>query len=279
VATFAFVLALFETVTWVGGSGFLAAYVAGVTMANQEFLHKRSLIRFHDAIAWLMQICMFVVLGLLVFPSQLVPVAWRSLAVAALLMLVARPLAALITLLPFRTPAREIGFVSWVGLRGAAPIILATFPVVAGVPNADTIFNVVFFVVLTSVLVQGTTIPLVARRLGVDADTISEPAPVSFDAVITGDTGHNLHEIRIAEGAPAVGARVVELALPGQVLLVLLRRGDTTLMPQGSTVLHAGDEVLLFAERDAIASVRNVFERQDQSEPPPPSTDEEERAV
>jgi cell volume regulation protein A len=274
VATFAFVLALFETVTWVGGSGFLAAYVAGVTMANQEFLHKRSLIRFHDAIAWLMQIGMFVVLGLLVFPSQLLPVAWRSLAVAALLMLVARPLAALITLLPFRTPIREIGFVSWVGLRGAAPIILATFPVVAGIPNADTIFNVVFFVVLTSVLVQGTTIPLVARRLGVDADTICEPVPVSFDTVITGDAGHNLHEIRIAEDAPAVGVRVVELALPGQILIVLVRRGDTTLMPQGSTVLRAGDELLVFAESNAMSILGGVFDRQDRMIPQPVPTDE-----
>lgn len=261
VATFAFVLATFELVTWTGGSGFLAAYVAGVTMANSEFLHKRSLIRFHDAIAWLMQIGMFVLLGLLVFPSQLLPVAWRSLAVAALLMFVARPLAALITLVPFRRPAREIGFVSWVGLRGAAPIILATFPVVADVPNAETIFNVVFFVVLTSVLVQGTTIPLVARRLGVDVDETDEPLPVSFDAVIAGDTAHNLHEVRVVEGARADGARVVELALPGEVLIVLLRRGDTTVMPQGGTVLQAGDELLVFADSAAFSGVRRAFEQ------------------
>jgi cell volume regulation protein A len=271
VATFAFVLAVFELVTWVGGSGFLAAYVAGVTMSNASFLHKRSLIRFHDAVAWLMQIGMFVVLGLLVFPSDLLPVAGQALLVAGLLIFVARPVAALITLVPFRRPLREIGFVSWVGLRGAAPIILATFPVVAGIPNADTIFNVVFFVVLTSVLVQGTTIPLVARWLGLDTNDAAAPAEVSFDAVISGDTGHNLQEVRVARGSRAQGARVVELGLPGQVLIVLLRRGDTTVMPQGGTVLKADDELLLFAELEALAKVRDVFDCVEQSESEPHS--------
>jgi potassium/hydrogen antiporter len=259
VATFAFVLAMFEIVTWIGGSGFLATYVAGAVMANSDFLHKRSLIRFHDAIGWLMQIGMFVLLGLLVFPSQLLDVIWQSLAVAAVLMLVARPLAALITLLPFRRPAREIGFVSWVGLRGAAPIILATFPVVAGIPDAEKIFNVVFFVVLTSVLVQGTTIPYMAKRMGVEVDGNSEPKPMSFDAVIVGDGSHQLHQIRVAPGAPAEGSRVMDLALPSELLIVLLRRGETTILPQGGTMLEGGDELLLFGEDQVLAQVSNVF--------------------
>jgi cell volume regulation protein A len=259
VATFAFVLAMFEIVTWVGGSGFLAAYVAGTVMANSDFLHKRSLIRFHDAIGWLMQIGMFVLLGLLVFPSQLLTVIWQSLAVAAVLMLVARPLAALITLLPFRRPIREIGFVSWVGLRGAAPIILATFPVVAGVPNAEKIFNVVFFVVLTSVLVQGTTIPYMARRLGVEVDGTNEPALLSFDAVILGDASHQLHQVRISPQAVAVGSRVMDLGLPSELLIVLLRRNETTLLPQGGTVLEGNDELLLFGEEQAFEQVSHVF--------------------
>ncbi|TVR24412.1 MAG: potassium/proton antiporter [Ilumatobacter sp.] len=259
VVTFAFVLLVFESVTWVGGSGFLAAYVAGVTMANHDFLHKRSLIRFHDAIAWLMQIGMFVVLGLLVFPSQLLPVAGPALLVAGVLMFVARPLAAFLTLLPFRMEVREITFVSWVGLRGAAPVILATFPVAAGVPNADRIFNVVFFVVLTSVLVQGTTIPLVARRLGLEAGPEAASTSVSFDAVIAGDSHHQLHEVRVENGAPAAGALVVELGLPRQMLILLVRRAGTTLMPEGSTVLKAGDELLVFAERSALTEVEPLF--------------------
>lgn len=259
VATFAFVLASFEVVTFVGGSGFLAVYVAGVTMANGEFLHKRSLVRFHDAIAWLMQIAMFVLLGLLVFPSRLPAVAGSAIAVAALLILVARPLAVAITLVPFRTPPREIALVSWVGLRGATPIILATFPVAAGIPDADRLFDVVFFVVLTSVLVQGTTIPAVARRLEVTADSDPTATDRTFDAVITGDAGPNLHELAVEAGSAADGETVVGLGLPHGVLIVLVRRGDVSLMPQGGTVLEAGDKVLLLAEGDRIAPVVGTF--------------------
>jgi cell volume regulation protein A len=140
-----------------------------VTLAHYDYLHKRSLIRFHDAIAWLMQISMFVLLGLLVHPSRIPSVALPALAIAAVLMLVARPIAVVLTLLPFRMPVREVGFVSWVGLRGAAPIILATFPVAAGVPGGEQLFVVVFFVVFTSVLVQGTSIPFAAKALGITA--------------------------------------------------------------------------------------------------------------
>ncbi len=249
VFTVAFVLLTLEGVTWVGGSGFLAVYVAGVTMAHHDYLHKRSLVRFHDAIAWLLQIAMFVLLGLLVFPDQLPEVAFQAVVIAILLMFVARPIAVGLTLLPFRLPYREIGFVSWVGLRGATPIILATFPVAAGVPDAERIFDVVFFVVLTSVLVQGATIPLAARRFGVVDDTAVQ-RPVSFDTVITGDDGPRLQEIVVEPGAEAVGRQLVDLGLPRGVLLVLVRRGPTTFMPQGSTTIEEGDELLVAVERD-----------------------------
>ena len=261
VISLAAVLVVFEAVTWAGGSGFLAVYVTGVSMANREFLHRRGLVRFHDAVAWLMQIAMFVVLGLLVFPSDLGTVAVRALVVAVLLMVVARPLATVLTLAPFRLPWREQLFVSWVGLRGATPIILATFPVVAGIPDADTIFNVVFFVVLTSVLVQGTTISSAARRLRLVGDDGTEAVRVSFDAVIVGDTGHCLHEVRLVNDAPAAGSSLIELGLPPQVLVVLLRRGETSLMPQGSTRLEAGDELLVFADDPTFDSVRHLFGR------------------
>ena len=259
VISLAAVLAVFETVTWLGGSGFLAVYVTGVSMANRDFLHRRSLVRFHDAVGWLMQIAMFVVLGLLVFPSDLPEVAVPAMVVAALLMFIARPLATVITLAPFRMPWREQVFVSWVGLRGATPIILATFPVVAGVDDADTIFNVVFFVVLTSVLVQGTTISAAARRLSVGDAGDDHMSPVSFDAVIAGDTGHCLHEVRLVDDAPAAGTTLMDLGLPSQVLVVLVRRGDASLMPQGNTRLESGDELLVFADTPAFESVRHLF--------------------
>jgi potassium/hydrogen antiporter len=255
----AFVLLTFEGVVWLGGSGFLAAYVAGVTLADTEFLHKRSLGRFLDAISWLMQIAMFVVLGLLVFPSELVAVAGQALLVALLLMFVARPLAVVLTLAPFRRPWREVGFVSWVGLRGATPVILATFPVVAGIDGADTIFHVVFFVVLTSVLIQGTTIPVVARLFGVDAP--ADPVrPFDIEAVMGGPSGHRLHELPVPAGSPAVGTTVVELNLPPGVLIVLVARGDDNLVPQGRTVIEAGDRLLVLAEGENLQAVRRLLE-------------------
>jgi cell volume regulation protein A len=258
VLTVAFVVLTYEGTAWLGGSGFLATYVAGLTIANAEFLHKRSLLRFHDAVAWLMQISMFVLMGLLVFPSHLIPVAGQALLVAAVLMLVARPLAVLLTLVPFRLPAREVKFVSWVGLRGATPIILATFPVVSGVPNAETIFNVVFFVVLLSVLAQGTTIPAAARRLGVAAP-LRAAEQYSFDAILAGDGGHDLRQVTIADEAPAVGRTVVSLALPPGVLLVLLYRDGQSMVPQGGTVLEAGDRVLLLAEGEPYQTARDLL--------------------
>jgi potassium/hydrogen antiporter len=258
VLTVAFVLLAYEGTAWLGGSGFVATYVAGLTIANAEFLHKRSLLRFHDAVAWLMQISMFVLMGLLVFPSHLTPVAGLAALVAAVLMLLARPLAVLITLLPFRVPPREIAFVSWVGLRGAAPIILATFPVVAGVPGAETIFNVVFFVVLLSVLAQGTTIPAAATRLSLTAP-VSPGDHYTFDAVIAGDQGHGLREITIRDDAPAIGRSLVSLGLPAGVLVVLLYRSGRTVVPQGGTTFRAGDRVLLMAEDEAFEVARRLL--------------------
>jgi cell volume regulation protein A len=138
-------------------------------------------------------------------------------------------------------------FIAWVGLRGATPIVLATFPVVAGVANGETLFDVVFFVVLLSVLAQGTTIPAAARRLGLAIDT-PRANRYSFDAVISGDEGYSLREVAITAGAPAVGKSIVNLGMPAGVLVVLLYRDGHVVVPQGGTVLEAGDRVLLLAE-------------------------------
>ncbi|MDD5419992.1 MAG: potassium/proton antiporter, partial [Methanomicrobiaceae archaeon] len=143
VLTLAMVLLTYGLTATVGGNGFLAVYITGLVIGNSIIVHKKSLIRFHDGIAWLMQIVMFLALGLLVFPSQLVPVIVPGLLAAFFLILVARPAAVLITLLPWKMPMNEKALVSWTGLRGAVPIILATYPLVAGVPNAEAIFNLV----------------------------------------------------------------------------------------------------------------------------------------
>ncbi len=158
----------------IGGNGFLAVYVCGVTIGNRISSDHDGVLRFHDALSWLAQLGMFIVLGLLVVPSRLPSVAWVAIALALFLMLVARPLSVMACLLPFRTPRREVAYVSWVGLRGSVPIVLATFPMSYGIPGAEDVFDVVFFIVLTSVLVQGLTLVPCARWLGVN-----EKEPVS----------------------------------------------------------------------------------------------------
>ena len=177
VLSLAGVLFIYGLTTSLGGNGFLAVYVAGILLGNHEFIHKKSLILFHDGLAWLMQITMFLTLGLLVFPRRLPAIAGIGLIVSLFLIFVARPISVFASLLFAKLNYRRKAMISWVGLRGAAPIILATFPLVAGIPKADTIFNLVFFIVLTSVLLQGTTITQTARWLKVACSYLKE-API-----------------------------------------------------------------------------------------------------
>lgn len=255
VVTIALVALAYGGTQVVGGSGFLAVYIAGIIMGNSDFIHKNSLVRFHDGLAWLMQIAMFLTLGLLVFPSQLVAVAGASLAIAAFLIAAARPLAVFIGLGLSRYTVREKLLVSWVGLRGAAPIILATFPLLAGLPEAQLIFDVVFFVVLTSVLIQGTTIPLVARWL-----RLAVPPPESVTLSLREHISEHLLEIELPANSAAAGKRIIDLRLPPQTLLVLIARDGHHIVPTGSTELRAGDQVLLTTEQDdMLEQVRQML--------------------
>lgn len=240
----------------VGGNGFLAVYVAGITMGNASFVYKASLLRHHDGLAWLMQITMFLALGLLVFPSQLVDVAGTGILVSLFLVFVARPVSVFLTLAPFRLSFRERLLVSWVGLRGAVPIILATFPLLAGVPAANTLFNIVFFVVITSVLLQGPTINLLARWLRLDAPLAERQASL-LDGSEQGFHGY-LRDVRIPPHSPAAGKRVIDLGLPEHTLLVLLAREGAYLVPRGITVIQPGDRLIYVADpeqRDAVEAI------------------------
>jgi cell volume regulation protein A len=241
------VLLTFGATQYAGGSGFLAVYVAGLVMGGRAYLHKRSLARFHDGLAWLGQIAMFVTLGLLVFPSRILPVLGVAVLTTLFLTLVARPVAVYASLLRSRFSLREQTLIGWAGLRGAVPIVLATFPLVAGVSGGETLFNIVFFVVLASTLVQGTTIPALARWLRIDGPAFqSEPAwagePVRRDLV----------EFRVPEDSPLVGRRIAQAGLPGGADAVLLRRYDSYVVVRGSTRLRRDDVVLFLTDDPAL---------------------------
>ncbi len=281
------VLMTYGLTTVLGGNGFIAVYIAGLIMGNSMLVHKKSLIRFHDGVAWLMQIVMFLALGLLVFPSQLVAEIVPGLLAALFLLFVARPVAVLITLLPWKMPMNEKALVSWVGLRGAVPIILATYPLVAGVSGAETIFNLVFFIVIVSAIIHGTSIPSVARWLGLAAP-LEETRKLSREFEVDPDTHSELLEIVIPPNASVVGKQVVDLGLPKGALIILMQKGDDRFVPGGSTILEAEDTLLLLTTDDLVESVRdrllNVVEQKDtpcstsppeQSLPEPELTEED----
>ncbi len=250
--SFAMVLLAFGGSHIIGGNGYLAVYVCGLTLGKTNFLHRLSLIQFHDGVAWLMQIAMFITLGLIAVPSKLLQVAGIGLLLAFALMLVARPVAVYIALLFAKMRRRERIFVSWGGLRGAVPIILAIFPLLEGVPKADLIFNLVFFVVMVSVLVQSTTLPLVARLLGV----VVPPSKSEY----LPHAGSDLVVVSVENGARADGKMVVNLGLPSTALLVLLKRGASSYVPRGSTIIRAGDEITLATRKQDGSELRRIFE-------------------
>jgi len=269
VLTLGLALFTFSATARLGGSGFLAVYVAGIILGNRDFIHKNSLLRFHDGVAWLMQITMFLVLGLLVFPSHLVPVIGIGTLAAFFLMLVARPLSVFAALAFSGFSFREKLLVSWVGLRGAVPIVLATYPLMAGLGASETIFNLVFFVVLLSVVLQGTSLSAVTRLLKLDNPTRQRrTAGLEFNPAQA--TPMHLVEIEVPDDSPIDGRPIVALGLPGESLIVLISRGKEYVMPRGSTEIKSGDVVMLLAGNTEQEAVQELFTRGAISRPPRP---------
>lgn len=262
VLTIAVVLVSYAATAVLGGSGFLATYVTGLVMGRYDFVHKRSLARFHDGLAWLMQILMFLTLGLQVYPSRLPQVAETGLVVAVFLIVFARPLSVLAALCFERLSLRDKIFVAWVGLRGAAPIVLATFPLVAGLSQSNMIFNLVFFIVLASALFQGMLIVPIARLLRVfDDNPLPIRSPLSF--VMEDDQiSDNLIECSVAAYSPLCGRQILDLNLPPNTLIIMIGRGGDLIVPRGDTIIQAGDRVLFLASPEVSLKVRAMLEQQ-----------------
>jgi cell volume regulation protein A len=252
---FTYVIAVF-----LKGNGILAVYLAGLRLGRMEFPNKKMIGRFHDGLAWLMQIAMFVTLGLLVFPSRLVPLAGTGLLLTFLLMAVARPVSVFLCLWPFHMSFKKKAMLAWVGLRGSVPIILATFPLTAGVPQAETYFNVVFFVVIASVFIQGTSISTVSKLLKLAVPlTGRKNYPIEFERREGIDA--ELIDIIVPYNSEAVGKMIRDLNVPEKCLIMLISRNDKFVIPSGATAIDGGDVLLVLAKETDLAALQQTVMR------------------
>lgn len=242
----------------IGGSGFLAVYLVGLAVGSTPSRYRRQLVAFHEGLAFLAQVALFIVLGLLVFPQQLPEVALPGLALAVLLVLVVRPAAVWASTAWNDFTSKDRLLLGWAGLRGAVPIVLASFVLSSEVGHADTIFNAVFFVVVVSVIVQGTTLEWVATRL-----RLLSPAPPVHDAPL--EVGHlsklDLVDFAVAGNHAIAGSAVRELGLPRDALIAVVTRGDHTIPPRGSTVVEPGDRLFVLVPHAKRADLEDVFAR------------------
>ncbi len=244
-----------------GGSGFLSIYLAGIVLGSRRIVFQRGIFTFHDAAAWFAQILMFSVLGLLSTPSRLMGIAGPALLIAVTLVFLARPLAVFLTMLPFRFGWRELTFLSWGGLKGAVPITLATFPFLLGLGEnrqVRLLFDVVFFVVLVSVIVQGWTLPLVARKLGLQLPRDPEP-PVTLELSSLRYVEGDIVDFTIDKESRAAGRLVRDLALPDGAVIAIIAREDQIIPPQGGTRIQPSDHVVLVLRPGTRPLVNKIF--------------------
>lgn len=238
---------IFSVTDFFGGNGFLAIYISAVFLGNQDLIHKNTILQMYDGLAWLMQIVLFLTLGLLVFPSHIIPVIGIGLIISVFLIVIARPISVLISLMFFKMRFRRRVYISWVGLRGAVPIVFATYPLLAGIDRAEMIFNIVFFISVTSVLIQGTTLSLVAKWLKVGAPEIITPY-TDIDTWQPELPKSEIREIKIQPEFHAVDKKIVDLKFPKNALITMIIRNNEYITPTGFTVIEPNDTLVVISD-------------------------------
>ncbi|WNS41271.1 potassium/proton antiporter [Paenibacillus sp. MMS20-IR301] len=252
-----FAVLAYGTAALLHSSGLLAVYVLGLVLGNSELMYHRTIMNFNHGFAWMMQIAMFILLGLLVFPQELAGIAWQGLLLSVILMVAARPAGVLLSLIFARFSFREKILISWAGLRGAVPIVLATYPLLAGLPQGRLFFNVVFFVVLTSAVIQGTTISPLASRLKLVSQ--EEPQPSLMELVALGRTGSEFNHIGIERNMPVAGMQIAQIGLPEDILFTAIIRNKSIVTPHGSTVIEPGDTVYVLSPKNKREEMKAIF--------------------
>ncbi len=245
----------FSVTDFFGGNGFLAIYICGVFLGNQDLIHKKTILKMYDGLAWIMQIVLFLTLGLLVFPSKVLPYFGVGMLISLFLIIVARPLSVFISLVFFKMKLKRRLYISWVGLRGAVPIVFATYPLLAGIDKADAIFNIVFFISVTSVLIQGTTLSVVAKWLDM-ALPAGEKIVTESDKLILNIPKTAMKEYDVVEEYGIIGKRIVDLNFPEHAIIAMIKRNGSYITPNGSTAIENKDTLVVLTDNtNGIQSV------------------------
>lgn len=251
----------FSATDFLGGNGFLAIYICAVYLGNQDLIHKKTILKMYDGLAWLMQIVLFLTLGLLVFPSDVFPYVGIGLLISLFLIIIARPISVFISLMFFKMKLRRRFYISWVGLRGAVPIVFATYPLLAGIEKANIIFNIVFFISVTSVLIQGTTLSIAAKWLHVALPEKVKPFS-EIDKFILDIPKSSMKEFEILTDCFAVNKRIVDLNFPKSAFIIMIKRRGEYIRPGGSTLIEAHDTLMVLADnQEDFLSVENCLRK------------------
>jgi len=237
--------------SFIGGNGYLAVYMGGLLIGNHRFVHKRSTLKFFDGLTWLFQIVMFLALGLLVNPSELLPIAGVGILVGLFMIFVSRPVAVLISLSPFRKMSfKGRLFTSWVGLRGAVPIIFATYPWISQVPQAKMMFNIVFFITILSLMLQGTSVSMLAHWFKLSLPKQKSHKLKEFDVEFSDEIKSAMSEITVKKEMLRDGQRIMDISLPDKTLVVMVKRNQHYFIPRGNTRLEIGDSILVITDNE-----------------------------
>lgn len=251
-----FVFFTFAITDLLRGNGYLAVYIAGMMVGNHKITFRKEIATFMDGLTWLFQIIMFLMLGLLVNPHEMIEVAVVALLIGVFMIVIGRPLSVFLCLLPFKKiTLKSRLFVSWVGLRGAVPIIFATYPVVANVEGSNMIFNIVFFITIVSLIVQGTSVSFVARLLHLS--TPLEKTGNDFGVELPEEIDTDLSDMTITMEMLNEADTLKDMNLPKGTLVMIVKRGDEFLIPNGTLKLHVGDKLLLISEKNKQETVKN----------------------
>ncbi len=261
ILVFTFCIFIFSMTYFIGGNGYLAVYFGGLVIGNSRFVHKRTAVNFFDGMAWMSQLLMFLTLGLLINPSELIPIIVPGLIISIIMIFITRPLSVFLCLAPFpKMEFKDKVFVSWVGLRGAVPIVFAIMVLAADISNARLIFNIVFFCTLVSLIVQGTSLAGVAKWLGLELPPGEEAKELqNFDVEFSDEIKSVTSEIKLTENSLLNGNHLMDLALPEKTIVVMVKRDGKYFVPNSETSLYPDDMLLVIT--DDYSALRETYQR------------------